>query len=132
MSEPLWLTTKGILVIHAQQLDRHGGLEGCNDALLDSAMNRARQKFYYSDTTLPILAAAYGYGICRNHPFKDGNKRTALIALTLFLQKNGYDIDAPSVEKYLTIMQLAGGEMEEDALAAWIESKIVPFVRIKK
>lgn len=131
-TEPFWLTKAGILAMHAEQLERHGGIAGHDEALLESALSRARQKFYYSDTTLPILAAAYGYGICRNHPFKDGNKRTALIALTLFLQKNGYDINATGVEKYFTIMKLAGGEMDEDMLAKWITSKLITFTRKKK
>lgn len=125
MSEPRWLTKRGILAAHQQQLTEHGGIPGVNEDLLESALNRAKQKFYYSDMTLPLLAAAYGFGICRNHPFKDGNKRTALIALTLFLQKNGYDIAVEKTEKYHTIMRLADGEMEEETLGEWITAHLV-------
>jgi death-on-curing protein len=125
MSEPVWILKQTILTLHHKQLLEHGGLHGVNEDLLESAMNRARQKFYYSDTTLPILAAAYGYGIAKNHPFKDGNKRTALIAIRLFLMENGYDISATREEKYLTIIKLADGDLSEDALAEWIDAHLV-------
>lgn len=127
MSEPIWIMKSALLRLHDAQLAEHGGIRGVNDDLLESALNRPRQKFYYSDTTLPILAAAYGYGICRNHPFKDGNKRAAFIAIRLFLIANGYDIAAEKTEKYQLIIQLADGELSEEALAEWIAAHLVTF-----
>lgn len=125
MSEPRWILRQTLLTAHDRQLSEHGGLHGVNEDLLESALNRPRQKFYYSDTTLPLLAAAYAYGIARNHPFKDGNKRSALIALRLFLMDNGYDIQVDKQEKYYTILRLAAGELSEEQLAEWIERHLV-------
>ena len=96
--------------------------------LLDSALNRPKNLFHYCDPEpdLTALAAAYAYGICRNHPFVDGNKRTALIACQLFLRLNGAALDAPASEKYQTTMALAAGDIAEDALAAWIRTYLAP------
>jgi death-on-curing protein len=125
MSEPVWIIKSALLRLHDAQLAEHGGIRGVNEDLLESALNCARQKFYYSDTTLPLLAAAYGFGLCRNHPFKDGNKRAALIAMRLFLMANSYDIAVDKAEKYQTIMRLADGEMSEEQLGEWIVAHMV-------
>ena len=107
--------------MHDRQLAEHGGGEGIRDAgLLGSALQRPLNKFAYGDPDLSDLAAAYAYGIARNHPFVDGNKRTALVACRTFLLINGYDIAASGEEKYKTFLTLASGDLDEDALATWL------------
>ena len=112
--------------MHERQLAEHGGGEGIRDAgLLDSALQRPLDKFAYGEPDLPDLAAAYAYGIARNHPFVDGNKRTALVACRTFLLLNGYDLAATKEEKYKTFLALAAGEVDEDELASWLRAHAV-------
>ena len=107
--------------MHERQLAEHGGGEGIRDAgLLESALQRPLNKFGYNQPDLFDLAAAYAYGIARNHPFVDGNKRMALVACRTFLLLNGYQLAATGQEKYKTFIGLAAGELDEDALAAWL------------
>ena len=121
--EPDWLLRESVLAMHERQLAEHGGGEGIRDAgLLDSALQRPRNKHAYGEPDLFQLAAAYAYGIARNHPFVDGNKRTAWVACRAFLLINGYDIAATKEDKYRTVLALAAGELEEDALAAWLRA----------
>ncbi len=118
--EPRWLLRSAVLAFHLRQLAEHGGGEGIRDeGLLDSALNRPLNKFAYEEPDIFELAAAYAYGIATNHPFVDGNKRTAYVAALTFLRLNGYRIEAASTEKYETFMRLAAGEMEEAELAGW-------------
>ena len=129
MTDPVWIEDRVVLAVHRRQLAEHGGGDGIRDrTLLDSALNRPKNLFHYCDPApdLAALAAAYAYGICRNHPFVDGNKRTALIACQLFLRLNGAALDAPASEKYQTTMALAAGEIAEEALAAWIRRYLAP------
>lgn len=92
-----------------------------DEGMLQSAMARARNIFLYQQVSdIPVLAAAYATGIARNHPFIDGNKRTAFLTIGLFLEKNGFDLDASKVNATQVILQLAAGEMDEQTLAAWI------------
>src|SRR6202795_3376737 len=99
MTEPFWLTAAMIVAIHDEQLAIHGGSAGLRDqALLESALDRPRNKWAYESAELPTLAAAYGYGIARNHPFVDGNKRTALLAIYTFLGINGVEFLVPEAE----------------------------------
>jgi death on curing protein len=125
--EPIWLLREVILAVHEEQLAEHGGLPGIRDAgMLDSALSRAEQLFAYGDEPdVAQLAAAYGFGIARNHPFVDGNKRTAFVAIELFLGLNGYDFNASDEDCILTILALAAGEMEEAQLAAWVRAHMV-------
>jgi len=121
VSEPKWLTTIMVVAMHDEQLAIHGGSPGMRDAgLLESALDRPRNKWAYDSAELPELAAAYGYGIARNHPFIDGNKRTSLLALYTFLGLNGVDFIVPEAIAAAMILALAAGEISEDSLARWI------------
>lgn len=121
MTEPLWLSTELVLAIHGEQLREFGGGEGLRDAgLLQSALDRPRNKWAYESSDLPELAAAYGFGIAKNHPFVDGNKRVSLLALVTFLGINGIDFVASEAEAVLIIRDLAAGKITEDGLARWI------------
>lgn len=125
MNEPEWLTTQMVVAIHDEQLAIHGGSAGLRDqALLESALDRPRNKWAYESAELPILAAAYGYAIARNHPFVDGNKRTALLAIYTFLGINGVEFLVPEAEAAAMILSLAGGEVSEENLARWIADNL--------
>ena len=109
-----------ILAMHLRQLAEHGGGEGARDyGLLDSALQRAENKLAYGNPDIFDLAAAYAFGIARNHPFIDGNKRTALVASFTFLYINGYAMMSSQVENAHTFVALAAGELSEDRIAEW-------------
>lgn len=111
--------------VHDRQLAEHGGLGGVKDAgLLDSAMSRPLNKFGYGETDLCALAAAYAFGIARNHPFADGNKRTAWVIARLFLKLNAVELAFDKADAIRTMLALAAGELEEEALAGWFRSHI--------
>jgi death-on-curing protein len=121
MSEPIWLTAEIVTAIHEAQLVEHGGPSGIRDAgMLHSAIDRARNKWAYESADLPELAAAYGFGIARNHPFIDGNKRTSLMAIFTFLGVNDIDFIVPEPDFAAIILSLAAGEVSEQSLARWI------------
>lgn len=122
-----WLRTDTVLAIHKMQIAEHGGDAGVRDlGLLDSALVRPKNiHAYETDADVARLAAAYGFGIAKNHPFVDGNKRTALVATRTFLLINGFGFDATQKEKYLTFLALAEGSLSEDELAGWIRERIV-------
>jgi death-on-curing protein len=122
MNEPIWIRLEAILAAHDDQLAEHGGGIGLRDAgLLESAMARPQNLYSYGEPSLAKLAAAYAYGIARNHPFVDGNKRTALVAAEGFLGLNGVDLVADDVEAAKVFLALAAGEISEEELAAWID-----------
>lgn len=124
MSEPEWLTATMAVAIHDEQLLIHGGLSGIRDAaLLESALDRPRNKWAYENAELPTLAAAYGYGLAKNHPFVDGNKRTSLLAIYTFLGINGIEFIVDEAEAAAMIFALAAGEVSEENLARWIKDK---------
>lgn len=121
MKEPKWLTTTMVVAIHDEQLAIHGGLPGLRDAgMLESALDRPRNKWAYETAELPELAAAYAYAIARNHPFADGNKRTSLLALYTFLGVNEINFVVPEANAAAMIFSLAAGEVSEESLARWI------------
>ncbi len=121
MSEPVWLTADLVIAFHDKQLREFGGPPGIRDrGMLESALDRPRNKWAYEGAELPDLAAAYAYGIARNHPFVDGNKRAALLALVVFLDLNGIDFNVPEAEMAAIILALAAGEVGEDGLTRWI------------
>ena len=127
MKRIVWLFEETIIAIHHRQIAEHGGGEGLRDeGLFSSALARPQNLFAYSQPTpdLASLAAAYAYGIARNHPFVDGNKRTALIAARTFLLLNGVNLEAGQDEKFLTFQSLAAGALTEEELAAWIRQRI--------
>ena len=120
--EPKWLSRTVVDAIHHDQLREHGGLAGVRDEnVLDSALARPQQKWHYSEGTgLPMLAAAYAFGIVRNHPYRDGNKRVGFLAMVTFLGVNGHDFSATDAEVVAEILALADGRVSEEALADWI------------
>jgi len=123
--EPVWLRLEAILAAHDDQLAEHGGGVGILDqGLLESALARPRNLFAYGEASLARLAAAYAFGIARNHPFVDGNKRTALVAAEGFLGLNGFDLTATDVESVSMFLSLAAGEVTEQQLADWFGQKI--------
>ena len=128
MTEPRWLAAVHILTIHSDQIQAHGGSLGLRDrGLLDSALERPRNRLRYeNDADLASLAAAYGFGIAKNHPFIDGNKRVAFQAMYLFLGLNGLRIDATEEHVVATILALAAGELDESGLASWLREHINP------
>jgi death-on-curing protein len=116
-----WLDIDIVLDIHAEQLALFGGADGLRDrGLLESALARPLNKFAYGESDLAVLAAAYAFGIARNHPFVDGNKRAAFASLIVFLGLNGIEFDVAPAQATAIILQLAAGELEEDGLARWI------------
>lgn len=121
MSEPVWIDLDVVLAIHDEQLAEHGGQPGVRDAgLLESALGRPRNQHAYGEASITRLAASYAFGISRNHPFLDGNKRTSLVVAELFLELNGYELTASDPQCVATFLQLAAGELTEDQLAEWI------------
>ncbi|HEY2040056.1 MAG TPA: type II toxin-antitoxin system death-on-curing family toxin [Edaphobacter sp.] len=124
MTEPRWISKASALAIHNEQLTEHGGSNGVrNEGLLESDLGKPRNVFAYEpDCDFARLAASYAYGIARNHPFVDGNERTALVVAETFLQKNGIVVVVSHQEKYLTFLHLAESMLSEDELAAWFQS----------
>ncbi len=127
MADIKWLSHDVVVAIHRRQLAEHGGGDGVRDeGLLASALKKPQNLHHYGDPEPDIaaLAASYAYGLCRNHPFVDGNKRTALVICRVFLKINGYDLTASGTDKYKIFMALAAGELSEDALAEWIRDAL--------
>jgi death-on-curing protein len=125
VDEPVWIKDEVVLAIHQRQLAEHGGSGGVRDeGLLASALARPKNLLVYSEKkpNLADLAAAYAFGIVKNHPFIDGNKRTAFVVCRTFLILNGHDLDATQEEKYLAFAHLAEGRVSEQELAIWIVS----------
>jgi death-on-curing protein len=122
----IWLSREVIVAVHEMQLAEHGGLAGVRDAgLMDSALSRAPNLAAYGQPDAAALAAAYGWGLSRNHPFMDGNKRTGFVAAELFLNLNGYELQATDAECVLTMLGVAAGDVSEDTFATWLRSHIV-------
>lgn len=124
MTEPRWVERLVADAVHLDQLREHGGKAGVRDEnALESALARPRQVWHYdTDVDLPTLAAAYGFGLCRNHPYHDGNKRVAFIVTVVFLELNGLAFDAEEAEVVTTMVALAAGHLPEDELAAWLRA----------
>jgi death on curing protein len=121
MTEPFWLTRQMIGAKHDEQLVIHGGASGLRDeGMLESALDRLKNKWAYENAELAELAAAYAFGIARNHPFVDGNKRTSLLALYTFLGVNDVDLNVPEAEAASIILSRAAGEVSEESLTRWI------------
>lgn len=126
MIEYVWVEEKIVFAIHDEQLAEHGGLSGARDTkLLQSALARPQNLLNYGAPDIVELAAAYGYGISRNHPFNDGNKRTAFVVTELFLLLNGYELTATNESCVLTMLKVAAGEISEQEFAQWIRQNIV-------
>jgi death-on-curing protein len=130
MSGWIWLNRAVVIAVHDIQLAEHGGGAGVRDAgLLDSALARPLNLVADGEPDAPALAAAYGYGISRNHPFIDGNKRTAFAAAGIFLELNGQRLAAPEPEAVQAVLALTNSEMKVAEFAAWLRSSSVPSER---
>lgn len=125
MAEPRWIGRLVVDAVHLDQLREHGGLAGLRDEhALESALARPRQKWQYDAAAdLPMLAAAYGFGLCRNHPFRDGNKRVAFVVMVVFLELNGFRFDATEADVVTTMLAVASGRMSETDLAEWLRTR---------
>lgn len=125
MIEPVWLDLNDILDIHAEQLALFGGSDGLRDiGLLESALARPQNKHAYGEGDLAALAAACAFGIARNHPFVDGNKRSAFASIIVFLGLNGIDFDVSSAQATAMLWELAAGTVSEDGLTRWIRDNL--------
>jgi death-on-curing protein len=121
-----WVNRHALLLLHAESLAEHGGAAGLRDAgLLDSALARAQNLAVYGTPDYAQLAAAYGFGLAKNHAFVDGNKRAAFLATGLFLALNGYRLTATQADATLTVLALAAGEIDEPAFVNWIRERSV-------
>ena len=121
MTTWVWLNETVMLAIHDEQLAEHGGISGVRDqGMFQSAMQRAPNLAHYGTPNYAELAAAYGVGLAKNHAFLDGNKRTAFVAVELFLVLNGYDLIAGDADCILTMLAVASGDISEAEFADWI------------
>lgn len=121
MNEPIWLTEKQIVDTHQRQLGRFGGAPGLRDpGALSSALNRPLDRWAYQQADLPELAAAYAYGLAKNHAFVDGNKRVSFLTMVGFLILNGIAFDPDPDEAIAITLALASGDIDEDGLTRWI------------
>jgi death-on-curing protein len=127
--EPAWISRRALEILHGKSLAMFGGLPGLRDSgLLDSALARPQQVFAYAEqSSLAALAAAYAVGICRNHPFVDGNKRAGFLAMLVFLEINGYRLlvgnAEATVDTIRTIEGVASGDVSEETLTRWISGR---------
>ena len=123
----IWLSRQIVLALHEEQLAAHGGADGLRDAgLLDSALARPLNHAGYGAPDTAELAALYALAIARNHPFVDGNKRTAFAAMVLFLSLNGLELEAPEVEATVAALTMAAGEMPDAEFIAWVRAHAEP------
>jgi death on curing protein len=125
MTEPIWLSVELVIAFHEEQLAEFGGPAGIRDrGMLESALGRPINKYAYGETDVAALAAAYAFGIARNHDFVDGNKRAALLAIVTFLGLNGIDWIVDQAEAVVIVQSLAAGEVDEDGLTRWIRDNL--------
>ena len=125
MKKWIWIDSRAIIAIHDEQLAEHGGAAGTRDqGLLASALSRPINLAAYEKPDAAAFAASYAVGLAKNHPFVDGNKRSAFVALELFLALNGFELNANDVDCILTMLAVASGEMDEPMLAEWIRRNI--------
>lgn len=123
MKEPLWVSAEVILAVQKELLARFGGIDGLRDeGLLDSAIHRPQNLFHYGEPSLFELAAEYAFGIVKNHPFLDGNKRAGFMAAYVFLGANGRDLEASEGEAVFHTLALAAGEIGTEEYATWLKA----------
>ena len=125
--EPNWLSRVVVDAIHSDQLREHGGLPGVRDEnVLESALARPQQKWHYeAETDLPMLAAAYAFGLVKGHPYRDGNKRIGFLAMVTFLGMNRHELETTDAEVVSEFLALADGSVGENELADWIREHVV-------
>ncbi|HEX8694520.1 MAG TPA: type II toxin-antitoxin system death-on-curing family toxin [Longimicrobium sp.] len=128
-AEPVWLSRELVDQIHANQIEEHGGSHGArDDGLIESALERPRNRWQYDpEADLHSLAAAYGYGLAKNHGYIDGNKRVAYMAMYVFLGLNGLEIEVAEPETVMAMLEVAAGERSEDQLVEWLREHTIPF-----
>jgi len=125
MTTWIWVDAAVALAVHDEQLAEHGGLGGIRDAgLFESAMARPHNLAAYGQPDAAELAASYAFGLARNHPFADGNKRTAYVVSTLFLALSGFETSATDADSILTFLALAAGDLSEETLATWFREQL--------
>ncbi len=123
-----WLTKDEALILHQRQVSAHGGPPGIRDeGLLESALVRPENLYAYGQPDIADLASAYAYGLAKNHPFIDGNKRASFVACALFLRLNGYGLPTDDDDNIATWLALASGALSEAGLAAWLRARIRPL-----
>jgi death-on-curing protein len=123
----IWLNASVLRAVHEEQLAEHGGSGGVRDiTLFESALGRPLDLEAYGKPDAAALAAAYGWGLARNHPFVDGNKRTAFVATELFLELNGFELVADDAACVLTMLAVAQGSMSEEEFASWVRGHMAP------
>ena len=127
MSEPVWVSRRALLLLHAESLAEFGGSPGMRDeGLFESALERARMRWTYQPkASLAELAACYGFGLAKNHAMVDGNKRIAFLAMGVFLRMNGYRLVADRSEAVAVMEDVGAGRLDEPMLAAWIKDHMV-------
>ena len=122
----VWLDASILQAVHDEQLVEHGGISGVRDSgMFESALAKPQNLVAYGEPDFAELAAAYGFGLAKNHPFLDGNKRTAFVAVELFLRLNGYVLEADDATCVLTMLVVAAGEIDEQSFAGWIRKNAV-------
>jgi death-on-curing protein len=131
VKSPRWIDARALQLLHGESLAEHGGLTGLRDEnALHSALVRPEHVLHYEpDSDLARLAAAYGFGLIRDHPFHDGNKRAGFLAILLFLDLNRFELQVGQVEAIQVIFKVAAGQIRESELAAWIRARMR---RVKK
>jgi death on curing protein len=124
--EPIWVDRVVVDAVHLDMLRTHGGLRGIRDEnALESALARPRHRYAYArKVDLAALAGAYGFGLARNHPYRDGNKRTAFLVMIVFLGLNGHELLASETEVVTALLQLSAGELSEAALTVWLRDHL--------
>ena len=128
MTEPVWLDPEAVVAAHDEVIARTGGASGVRDAgLLESALMRPQNRWAYEGVDRIIdLAATYAVALAKNHPFIDGNKRAAFVGMAIFLMRNGFVLTASNPDATATMIAVASGQMDEDALAAWLRANTEP------
>jgi death-on-curing protein len=129
--EPTWVDRLVLDAIHVDQLREHGGLPGIRDEnALESAVGRPKHRWHYQpQSDLATLAAGHGWGLATSHPYRDGNKRVAFLAMAIFVELNGYRLEAPEPEVVQVMLGLAAKQIAERALAKWVRRHLVSVVR---
>jgi len=127
VNRPVWVDRASVLLLHSESLAHHGGAGGVRDmGLLESALARPQNLHAYGEGDVAALAAAYAFGIIRNHPFVDGNKRIGFITAAVFLESNGYRFTASEAEVVVRTLALAASEIDEAEFAAWLRDNVQP------
>jgi death-on-curing protein len=132
--EPTWVDRLVLDAVHFDQLREHGGLPGIRDEnALESAVTRPKHRWHYQlQSDLATLAAAYGWGLATSHPYRDGNKRIAFLAMAIFVELNGYRLEAPEPEVVQVMLAVAAKQIAERDLAKWVRSHLVSLIRRRR